>query len=138
MPTAALGAIAGKPACCRATAKARCQPARPPPQARSVLPEGLRNSVWFRVARRARRARSLLRPRRQRGSSLAAAAAIAVSLRHPAIASRRKEGMRKKFMAAVVATMLAPALLLAQKVSYDYSKSANFAAYKTYAFKDGT
>jgi hypothetical protein len=46
--------------------------------------------------------------------------------------------MRKKLMAAVVATMLAPALLLAQKVSYDYSKSANFAAYKTYAFKDGT
>ena len=46
--------------------------------------------------------------------------------------------MRKKLMAAVVATMLAPALLLAQKVSYDYSKTANFAAYKTYAYKEGT
>jgi hypothetical protein len=46
--------------------------------------------------------------------------------------------MRKKLMAAVVATMLAPALLLAQKVSYDYSKTANFAAFKTYAQKEGT
>ena len=46
--------------------------------------------------------------------------------------------MRKKLMAAVIATMLAPALLLAQKVSYDYSKTANFAGFKTYAFKDGT
>ena len=32
----------------------------------------------------------------------------------------------------------APALLLAQKVSYDYDKTANFAAFKTYAHKDGT
>ena len=46
--------------------------------------------------------------------------------------------MRKTFMAALVATMLAPALLLAQKVSYDFNKSANFAAFKTFAHKDGT
>ena len=41
-------------------------------------------------------------------------------------------------MIAIVALLLAPALLLAQKVSYDYDKSANFAAFKTYAHKDGT
>jgi hypothetical protein len=41
-------------------------------------------------------------------------------------------------MAAVVVTLLAPALLLAQKVSYDFSKTANFAGFKTYQLKDGT
>ena len=46
--------------------------------------------------------------------------------------------MSTKLMTAVVAVLLAPALLLAQKVSYDYNKSANFAAFKTYAHKDGT
>jgi hypothetical protein len=46
--------------------------------------------------------------------------------------------MSKKLMTAAFAVMLAPALLLAQKVSYDYSKTANFAAFKTYAHKDGT
>jgi hypothetical protein len=46
--------------------------------------------------------------------------------------------MHKKLMAAVIVVVLAPALLLAQKVSYDYNKSANFAAFKTFAHKDGT
>ena len=46
--------------------------------------------------------------------------------------------MQKQFMAAVVVMVVAPALLLAQKVSYDYNKASNFAAYKTYAHKDGT
>ena len=46
--------------------------------------------------------------------------------------------MSKKLMTAVVAVLLAPALLLAQKVSYDYNKSANFASFKTYAHKAGT
>ena len=41
-------------------------------------------------------------------------------------------------MIAIVAVLIAPALLLAQKVSYDYNKAANFAAFKTYAHKDGT
>ena len=41
-------------------------------------------------------------------------------------------------IAVALAVFLAPALLLAQKVSYDYSKTANFAAFKTYAQKDGT
>jgi hypothetical protein len=46
--------------------------------------------------------------------------------------------MRKTLMIALVATLLAPALLLAQKVSYDFSKTANFAGFKTYAHKEGT
>jgi hypothetical protein len=36
------------------------------------------------------------------------------------------------------ALLLVPVLALAQKVSYDFSKSANFASFKTYAMKDGT
>jgi hypothetical protein len=46
--------------------------------------------------------------------------------------------MEKKLAALAVAVILAPALVLAQKTSYDYEKSADFGAYKTYAFKDGT
>ena len=46
--------------------------------------------------------------------------------------------MHKKLVLAVVAMVVAPALLLAQKTSYDYNKSANFASYKTYQQKDGT
>jgi hypothetical protein len=44
----------------------------------------------------------------------------------------------KQRLAVAIAVTLAPALLLAQKVSYDYDKSASFASYKTYAHKDGT
>jgi hypothetical protein len=44
----------------------------------------------------------------------------------------------KKTVAIAIALMLAPALAFAQKVSYDYEKSANFAGFKTYALKDGT
>jgi uncharacterized protein DUF4136 len=46
--------------------------------------------------------------------------------------------MHKKLVIALVAIVVAPALLLAQKTSYDYNKSANFASYKTYQQKDGT
>jgi hypothetical protein len=46
--------------------------------------------------------------------------------------------MRKKSMIVMLAMALSPALLLAQKVSYDFNKAANFAAFKTYAQKDGT
>lgn len=46
--------------------------------------------------------------------------------------------MQKRLLAATIALVVAPALLLAQKVSYDYNKSANFATYKTYQQKDGT
>jgi hypothetical protein len=46
--------------------------------------------------------------------------------------------MRMKSLTVAVALVLAPALVLAQKVSYDYEKTANFAGFKTYAHKDGT
>jgi hypothetical protein len=46
--------------------------------------------------------------------------------------------MRKRLIPALLAIVLAPAVLLAQKVSYDYDKGATFASYKTYAHKDGT
>jgi hypothetical protein len=39
---------------------------------------------------------------------------------------------------AMAALVMVPAVAAAQKVSYDYEKSANFAGYKTYAFKEGT
>jgi hypothetical protein len=45
---------------------------------------------------------------------------------------------KTRLLAAMIAVVLAPALLLAQKVSYDFDKSANFSAYQTYAHKDGT
>jgi hypothetical protein len=45
--------------------------------------------------------------------------------------------MPKRVLTAI-AIVLAPALLIAQKVSYDYEKSTNFAAFKTYAHRDGT
>jgi hypothetical protein len=45
--------------------------------------------------------------------------------------------MQKKLVTAI-AVVLASALLVAQKVSYDFEKTANFAAFKTYAHKDGT
>ena len=43
-----------------------------------------------------------------------------------------------KRLVIAVAVVLSPAMLFAQKVSYDYEKTANFAGFKTYAFKDGT
>jgi hypothetical protein len=46
--------------------------------------------------------------------------------------------MRKTLIPAALAILLAPAPLLAQKVSYDYNKSANFASFKTYSHQDGT
>ncbi len=46
--------------------------------------------------------------------------------------------MRKKLVIAVLALILVPVLAIAQKVSYDFDKAANFIAFKTYAMKDGT
>ena len=45
---------------------------------------------------------------------------------------------QKKFMTVALALLLAPVVLFAQKVSYDYNKAANFASFKTYAHKPGT
>ncbi len=46
--------------------------------------------------------------------------------------------MQRKYVVLALAALLIPALVLAQKTSYDYDKSANFGSYKTYAHKDGT
>jgi hypothetical protein len=45
---------------------------------------------------------------------------------------------QKKLITAALALLLAPVVLSAQKVSYDYNKAANFASFKTYAHKQGT
>jgi len=44
----------------------------------------------------------------------------------------------KRTTALVASLVLAPMVLLAQKTSFDYDKTANFSAFKTYALKDGT
>jgi osmotically-inducible protein OsmY len=45
---------------------------------------------------------------------------------------------KRHVVTGLAALLLVPALAIAQKTTFDYSKSANFAAYKTYAMKDGT
>ena len=44
----------------------------------------------------------------------------------------------KSSAALIAALVLAPVVLLGQKTSFDYDNTANFAAFKTYALKDGT
>jgi hypothetical protein len=46
--------------------------------------------------------------------------------------------MQTRLVIAVLAMVMAPAIAAAQKVSYDYEKTANFATFKTYGLKDGT
>ena len=43
----------------------------------------------------------------------------------------------KSVTTLIAALVLAPVVLVAQKTSFDYDKTANFSAYKTYALKDG-
>ena len=43
--------------------------------------------------------------------------------------------MQKQLVIGFIAVLLAPALILAQKVSYDFDKTANFAGFKTYALR---
>jgi len=45
---------------------------------------------------------------------------------------------QRRVAAAVTALLLVPVLAAAQKVSYDFNKTANFSGFKTYALKDGT
>lgn len=45
---------------------------------------------------------------------------------------------KRSVVVGLALAFLVPALALAQKVTFDYSKSANFASYKTYQQKDGT
>lgn len=46
--------------------------------------------------------------------------------------------MRNRHVMLAIAALMVPTLAAAQKTSYDYDKTANFAAFRTYAFKDGT
>ena len=46
--------------------------------------------------------------------------------------------MKKTVVTLATAVVLMPALAMAQKTSYDYDKTANFASFKTYGLKDGT
>lgn len=46
--------------------------------------------------------------------------------------------MWKKCAPLAIAALLIPALVLGQKTSYDFDKTANFAGFKTYTLKDGT
>jgi hypothetical protein len=50
----------------------------------------------------------------------------------------REIRMQKKRLTLAVAVLLASTVVLAQKTSYDYEKTANFTAFKTFAFKAGT
>ena len=45
---------------------------------------------------------------------------------------------KRRVITGLAALLLVPALALAQKTTFDYSKTANFASYKTYTMKDGT
>jgi uncharacterized protein DUF4136 len=45
---------------------------------------------------------------------------------------------KTRVLACLIGLALVPALALAQKTSYDFDKTANFAGYKTYATKEGT
>ena len=46
--------------------------------------------------------------------------------------------MQKRLVLAAITLLIAPAVIVAQKTSYDFEKTANFAAFKTYALKPGT
>jgi Domain of unknown function (DUF4136) len=46
--------------------------------------------------------------------------------------------MQKRCLVAALALLLVPALAMAQKVTYDFDKAADFTTFKTYAMKDGT
>jgi hypothetical protein len=52
--------------------------------------------------------------------------------------TKERTHMQKKIAILSLALMLCPALVLAQKVSYDFDKAVDFTAFKTYAHKDGT
>ena len=45
---------------------------------------------------------------------------------------------KTRVIASLAALLLMPAVAMAQKVTYDFDKSADFGAFKTYAMKDGT
>jgi hypothetical protein len=46
--------------------------------------------------------------------------------------------MQKRSLIAAAALVLVPALAIAQKVTFDFDKNADFTTFKTYAMKEGT
>jgi Domain of unknown function (DUF4136) len=46
--------------------------------------------------------------------------------------------MQKRLITAAITLLIAQAVIVAQKTSYDFEKTANFAAFKTYGTKPGT
>jgi hypothetical protein len=56
----------------------------------------------------------------------------------PPATKGKERQMNKRLVALAAIALLTPVVLLAQKVSYDYDKSADFTTFKTYAHKDGT
>lgn len=46
--------------------------------------------------------------------------------------------MQKRLVTLMIAGLLTPAILVAQKTTYDYDKTVDFSAFKTYAHKEGT
>jgi hypothetical protein len=45
---------------------------------------------------------------------------------------------KTRLIGTIAALLVVPVLAMAQKTSHDFDKAANFAAFKTYAHKDGT
>jgi hypothetical protein len=45
---------------------------------------------------------------------------------------------KTRVLAGLLALLLVPAVAMAQKTSYDFDKTANFSAFKTYTTKEGT
>jgi uncharacterized protein DUF4136 len=45
---------------------------------------------------------------------------------------------KTRVLAGIAALLMIPALASAQKVTYDFNKTANFSSFKTYAHKEGT
>jgi hypothetical protein len=76
--------------------------------------------------------RKSARPRARQGRGIDAAPQLQYRR------SRKDTHMQKKLVVATLTLLLWPALIVAQKTSYDYEKTANFAGFKTYAHKQGT
>jgi Domain of unknown function (DUF4136) len=75
----------------------------------------------------------------QLGDTIACGLTVATEFADHNSTTERNARMQKRRVTTSLAVLLVvPALVLAQKVSYDYEKSTNFAAFKTYAHKDGT
>jgi hypothetical protein len=101
----------------------------------SARPDGLRDIVQVLTpVRGSQGVPGLVTPGTMGGLTVAMACA---SIQNST--SERNARMQKRLVtAAMTLALLVPALALAQKTSYDYDKSANFAAFKTYSQKDGT